>query len=137
MKLQELSHIILDIHQQLQQQVVSAVNQGLTLRNWLVRYYVVEFEQNGMERASYRSGLLKALAQQIDAKGFSASDLSRYKQFYQTYPHIFATLSQDSLGLLAEHTIFATLSQKSLFVKNYRLKLPEEAEIKAAIQAYL
>jgi len=112
MKLQELSHIINNIHQQLQQQAVSAVNQSLTIRNWLVGYYIVEFEQHGEERARYGAGLLKALSQQMKAKGFSASDLSRYKQFYIAYPGIFATLSQASLPLITDSSIFATLSQK-------------------------
>ena len=30
-----------------------AVNQLLTIRNWIIGYYVVEFEQHGKERAKY------------------------------------------------------------------------------------
>lgn len=30
-----------------------AVNQLLTIRNWAIGYYIVEFEQNGKDRADY------------------------------------------------------------------------------------
>ena len=41
------------IHNHFQQQAVKAVNISLTLRNWLIGYYIVEFEQNGADRANY------------------------------------------------------------------------------------
>ena len=39
----------------------SAVNQLLTIRNWAIGYYIVEFEQNGKARAEYGSNLLEKL----------------------------------------------------------------------------
>jgi len=33
------------LHQELQQQIAHVVNVGLTVRNWLVGYYIVEYEQ--------------------------------------------------------------------------------------------
>ena len=38
---------------QLQGRAVAAVNQALVIRNWLVGAYLVEFEQNGKDRAKY------------------------------------------------------------------------------------
>ena len=35
-----------------------AVNQALVLRNWLIGAYIVEFEQNGTDRAKYGTRLL-------------------------------------------------------------------------------
>ena len=35
----------------LQQSAIKAVNTYLTLRNWLTAFYIVEFEQNGSDRA--------------------------------------------------------------------------------------
>ena len=114
MKLFELVHTIQSVNKQLQNSVVSAINQGLTIRNWLIGYYIVEFEQNGAERAAYGKGLMNVLAKELNSKGFSSSDLSRYRQFYLVYPNIFATVSQSFKETLSEHQIFATLSQKNI-----------------------
>ena len=38
---------------QLQGRVATVANQALVLRNWLVGAYLIEFEQNGKERAKY------------------------------------------------------------------------------------
>jgi len=39
-------------HQHFQQQAVKAVNMSLTIRNYLIGFYIVEFEQNGEDRAA-------------------------------------------------------------------------------------
>ena len=39
----------------------SAVNQLMTLRNWAIGYYIVEYEQDGSDRAEYGTNLLKNL----------------------------------------------------------------------------
>lgn len=49
----------------------SAVNQLMTLRNWAIGYYIVEYEQDGNDRADYGSNLLKILEKQIDEKGMN------------------------------------------------------------------
>jgi len=38
---------IYQAHSALQDGAVRAVNRFLTIRNWLVGYYIVEYEQNG------------------------------------------------------------------------------------------
>ena len=48
-----LLNSIKSIHQQLQDSAAKAVNKLLTLRNWLIGYYIVEYEQNGEDRAQY------------------------------------------------------------------------------------
>jgi predicted nuclease of restriction endonuclease-like (RecB) superfamily len=96
----------------LQQAAAKAVNQNLSLRNWLIGMYIVEYEQNGDDRAEYGTRLLQKLARVVDAKGLTAPELSRCRQFYLTYPQIFVTLSQKFTHLLPEN-ILATLSQKS------------------------
>ena len=56
---------------------------------------VVEFEQGGAARAIYGKGLLDRLSRDLSTlhgKGFSRSNLSRFRQFYLAYP-ICATLS--------------------------------------------
>lgn len=72
----------------LQAQAAHAINLALTARNWLVGYYIVEFEQNGEDRAKYGENLLNRLAQSINKKGFSPRRLREYRQLYLVYPQI-------------------------------------------------
>lgn len=72
----------------LQSGAVKAVNIFLTTRNWLIGYYIVEFEQNGEDRARYGVGLLKELAQQLAIKGLSETNLKLCRQLYIFYPEI-------------------------------------------------
>jgi len=100
------------VHQQLQQSAVNTINRMLTIRNWLIGYYIVEFEQNGKDRAEYGTALLKNLSDKININGLTAPELSRCRQFYKIYPQILGTLSQDFLGVLP-NAILGTLSHKS------------------------
>ncbi len=72
----------------------SAINAAMVEAYWLVGKRIVEEEQNGKERADYGSQLLKALSQELTkefGKGFSVGSLYYYRQFYTTFPDIFAT----------------------------------------------
>jgi hypothetical protein len=59
MKFELLVDNIQQTHQYFQEQASKAINIGLTLRNWLIGYYIVEFELNGEERAKYGQKLLE------------------------------------------------------------------------------
>lgn len=72
------------------QNAVAAVNTHLTVRNWLVGFYIVEFEQAGEDRAKYGAKLLQNLADAFDEEGLSYRNLKLYRQFYNTYPQISA-----------------------------------------------
>ena len=83
-------------HNALQENARNVVNQNLTIRNWLVGYYIVEFEQNGEDRAEYGVNLIGKLASKLKAKklkGFSVSALKSHRTFYLLYPQIWRTLS--------------------------------------------
>ena len=43
----------------------SAVNQLFTLRNWAIGYYIVEYEQDGSDRAEYGTRLLRNLVRKM------------------------------------------------------------------------
>ncbi len=89
----ELVANINNLHQQLYKTAVNAVNQMLTIRNWLIGYYIVEFEQNGKDRAEYGKSLLKSIAKGlIHLKGFDERSLRRFRQFYLYYPHLADTI---------------------------------------------
>ena len=72
----------------LQAQAAHAVNLSLTARNWLVGYYIVEFEQNGEDRAKYGDNMINRLAKEINRKGFEPRRLREYRQIYIVYPQL-------------------------------------------------
>ena len=65
----------------------------MTLRNWAIGYYIVEYEQDGSDRAEYGSHLLKNLEKQIDQKGMNYTLFKACRQFYKVYPQIGSTVS--------------------------------------------
>lgn len=77
MNFQELVSVIGLTHTQLQQGAVKAVNQAQTIRNWLIGFYIVEFEQNGEDHAQYGRQLLIKLEQRLDQKGLNVRGAER------------------------------------------------------------
>ena len=68
---------------------VQAVNNELLNANWAVGKYIIEFEQNGNEKADYGSSLLTNLSKDLKSrfgKGFSKSNVYLMRQFYLKYP---------------------------------------------------
>ena len=94
MNFEKLAFRIQKTNEYLQQNTVKAINIHITLRNWLTGFYIVEFEQNGSDRAEYGAKLLENLAKSISVKGLSAPELSRCRQFYHAYPEIFGLITQ-------------------------------------------
>jgi len=101
MNFQVLVTTIQQTHSTLQQSALKAVNKHLTIRNWLVGFYIVEFEQKGEDRAKYGENLLSELAKSVKIKGLSETNLIINRQFYRIYPQIYQTLSEElqKLGL--------------------------------------
>ncbi|MFN5323440.1 MAG: YhcG family protein [Bacteroidota bacterium] len=85
-------------HRQFQQQAAKAINIQLTMRNWLIGFYIVEFEQAGEDRANYGTGVIDALAEKmIKIKGVDRRSLFRFKEFYLMYPQIKCAIVQQEL----------------------------------------
>jgi predicted nuclease of restriction endonuclease-like (RecB) superfamily len=75
------------------------VNTALTIRNWLIGFYIVEYEQSGSDRAKYGTGLLKAVAKKLLEKGIKSlqeRNLYLCSDFYKAYPQILQTASAKS-----------------------------------------
>jgi predicted nuclease of restriction endonuclease-like (RecB) superfamily len=92
---------IKDIHNLLQATASKAINISLTLRNWLIGYYIVEFEQKGEDRAKYGEKLLSTLEKQfsgIGIKGMTERRFREYRSFYNTYPEIRQTLTAELIN---------------------------------------
>jgi len=76
-------------HDYLQKSAVAAVNINLTLRNWLIGLYIVEFEQKGSDRAAYGDRLLEKMAYKLlHIRGLSYRNLNNFRLFYLTYPYL-------------------------------------------------
>ncbi|MDO9510138.1 MAG: PDDEXK nuclease domain-containing protein [Bacteroidales bacterium] len=89
--LDDLSSHIFEVHSYFKNYAVKQINNALTLRNWVVGYYLVEYEQSGKDRAEYGKKTLKTLSERLgktDVKGFSDRNLRLCRQFYLEYPNI-------------------------------------------------
>lgn len=58
------------------------------MHNWLIGYYIVEFEQHGKDRAEYGTQLLKKLEERVDRKGVNVTLLQMSRNFYKLYPQM-------------------------------------------------
>lgn len=88
MKFESLVGQINQVQDALQAQAAHAINLSLTARNWLVGYYIVEYEQHGEDRAKYGENLINRLAQSIGRKGFEPRSLRVYRRIYLVYPQL-------------------------------------------------
>lgn len=100
----QLSNVVLQINRLAQTESVKAVNRMATIRNWLIGYYIVEYEQNGSDRAQYGKRLLKSLEDSVNEKGLTATLFYHAREFYKDYPQVKEYLT---------NTISPTLSMKS------------------------
>ena len=100
------------------------MNSHITLRNWLIGYYIVEFEQNGEDRAKYGVKLLKELANSLKIKGLGETNLKQCRKFFQLYPQISQTVSDflENNPIKFKNLIGQTPTDK------FNLVLPNEIE---------
>ncbi|HAU1025054.1 hypothetical protein Lmor_0056 [Legionella moravica] len=92
----DLIKIINDTHNQLSSQAKKAVNTYLTIRNWLIGYYISEYELKGDDRANYGDKLLKELSLslgRLQVSNCNKRQLYDYINFYRTYTQIAPTVS--------------------------------------------
>lgn len=83
------------IHFESQKYASQQVNFSLTMRNILIGYYLVEYEQKGSDRANYGKETIKSLAKNLKhLKGISKTQLYRFREFYITYPEIFKAVTK-------------------------------------------
>ncbi|MES2733419.1 MAG: PDDEXK nuclease domain-containing protein [Bacteroidota bacterium] len=130
MNFDRLVNSIQDTHTTLQQSAVKAINKHLTIRNWLFGFYIVEFEQNGEDRAEYGKQLLSKLAFSLAEKGIlnaNERELRRYRTFYLIYPSLGKAFMNDPIRgtlppIISDERIRGTLSPES----NVLLLSPEK-----------
>jgi predicted nuclease of restriction endonuclease-like (RecB) superfamily len=87
----QLVSAISTLNTQMVGRVATVANQALVLRNWIVGAYIVEYEQQGADRAKYGARLLETLAGDLKArgmKGLDARTLRDCRAFFGSYPQI-------------------------------------------------
>ena len=94
MNFEALVKHISTIQNTLQAQAAHAVNLALTSRNWLMGCYIVEFEQNGEDRAAYGEQLLKKLEQRLKTKGLNERRFREFRRLYLVYPQLKEPVTQ-------------------------------------------
>ena len=99
-----LSELVLQLHDSAYSATVKAINRFATIRNYVMGFYIVEYEQHGNDRAKYGDRLLKRLAESVNKRGINETILKNCRRFYLAYPQIKVYLT----------AISPTASQKSL-----------------------
>ena len=98
-----LVSVIQSTSDQLAARAAKAVNISLTFRNWLIGYYIDQYELNGADRATYGEKLLEQLAERLGELGVptcSKRRLYQYLRFFQTYPQIVRSVTAQFQNLL-------------------------------------
>lgn len=72
---------VVHVHEITNSYAKNAVNQLLTVRNWMIGYYIVEFEQNGENRAEYGTNLLERMAEDLAIKALIVKCLILVESF--------------------------------------------------------
>lgn len=65
MKFNHLLNSIETTHVHFQEVAAKAINRSLTIRNWMIGCYIVEYEQKGVDRARYGAQLLEQISKEL------------------------------------------------------------------------
>jgi len=82
-------------HEYMAVQAGRAVNVSLTLRNWVIGYYIQVYEQNGTDRAEYGAQVLEHLGKELQKsldRCYTARYLRLCRQLFTTYPQIWQSV---------------------------------------------
>ncbi|MBT8420620.1 MAG: DUF1016 family protein [Gammaproteobacteria bacterium] len=80
-------------HEQVRRQAARSTGGYLAVRNWLFGWYIVEYEQNGADRAMYGNATLQRLSATLTnliGRGFSVDSLEQMRRFYMVYRRFFS-----------------------------------------------
>ena len=78
----------------LQQDARLVINRNVTTRAWLTGLYIVEYEQNGNDRAKYGTHLLQDLSKRLGGKSYGVTHLRSYRLFYSYYPELLPVIGE-------------------------------------------
>jgi hypothetical protein len=111
-----------------------AVNTSLTLRNWAIGCYIVEYERNGADRAEYGERMIDRLAEELRRRGVPANDRQRlyaYMSFYRAYPQIGEAIA----AAWAAHGLSAPPTRPTAIVRSLTGQSAETARPKDIVRS--
>lgn len=82
MDFKELESSVGNLNDVFEENTAKAINRNITARNWLIGFYIVNYEQHGEDRAAYGEKIVKNLAERLNKKNLSYRNLMLYRQFY-------------------------------------------------------
>jgi len=137
---------ISNVDRTLRDRANKAINISLTVRNWLIGYYLVEFEQNGKARANYGSELLELkcyVLVDLKLEAFSHENIGQLNTYVSWYDkNVRVEADNPPVGILLcterDHALveYATAAMNSeLFVSKYQLELPSKELPQKEIEA--
>ena len=94
MNFDSLVNNIFSVQEHFQAQAAHAINHALTARNWIIGYNIVEFEQNGEDRAAYGQRLLKNIEERLKTKGLTERRFREFRRLYLIYPQLMQPIMQ-------------------------------------------
>ena len=114
-------------HEETRQAASRAVDRSLVVRNWLFGRYIVEYEQQGADRALYGSQILKKLSAALKTRigrGFSVDALERMRRFYTGYKHILADIPAANNSATPLRILSGPSTQTALSLTRIAERLP-------------
>lgn len=86
--IESLENQIAELLESARSQIVANINSTIVYTYFEIGKYIVEYEQNGMDRAEYGKSVLKSLSVKLSkrfGKGFSEDNLGNMRKFYLCY----------------------------------------------------
>jgi predicted nuclease of restriction endonuclease-like (RecB) superfamily len=112
-----------------QQHAYVAINTLMVERNWLLGKRIAEEELQGEDRAKYGAQLIKQLSKDLTeryGKGFDASNLYKFVQFYKYFPEILDAVCLKSIN--ANLDTVCPKSEGLLSWSHYRILLQVDVD---------
>lgn len=81
----QLENSINSLNLVFEENTAKAINRNVTARNWLIGFYIVNYEQNGKDRAKYGEKTLQKLSENLNKKSLSYRNLKLYRQFFTEF----------------------------------------------------
>ncbi len=97
-------------HEETRRSAAQAAERSLVVRNWLIGWYIVEYEQQGSDRAEYGTQTLKNLSEALRARvgrGFSVDALERMRRFYVLHERTPAKIPKETKSATPSRTFGA------------------------------
>lgn len=113
------------------QNIAIAVNAEIVQTYWHIGKHIIQYEQNGNERAEYGSDLLNRLSHDLTQKygsGFSRSNVFYIRKLYMEYPKV-QTLSELSWSHYGEIQ-HEDIGQMNFYLNYYREEMNTEGDTK-------